>query len=328
MSERVIVAGDIGGTHTRLGLFLVEGNELRKIREERYPSASFPSLEAALARFLEGQPAPLAAALGVPGAVHNGRARATNLPWVIEALSISSKFQIPRVTLLNDLAANALGISRLGSADILELQAGEPGAVGNRCVVSPGTGLGQAGLFWDGSRHQVWACEGGHADFAPLDEEAADLLAWLRRRLRGRVSVERVVSGSGLSNIYAFLRETGRYVETPEVAAEMTANGIGVAVSMFDGRCPLCTATMDIFTRHLAAEAGNFALKAMALGGVYLGGGIPAKILPRLRRPEFLETFCAKGRMESLMRSMPVRVILNDQAALLGAAQAAMELLK
>ncbi|MCX7869361.1 MAG: glucokinase, partial [Terrimicrobiaceae bacterium] len=129
-----------------------------------------------------------------------------------------------------------------------------------------------------------------------------------------------------LANIYAFLRDTGRFAETPELAAEVAADGTGAAVSMFDGRCPLCTATMDIFTRHLAAEAGNFALKTMAEGGVYLGGGIPAKILPRLRRPEFLATFNDKGRMESLMRSMPVRVILNDRAALLGAAQAAVEL--
>ena len=322
----LLLAGDVGGTKTRLGLFSKDHGGLHLVAEKSFASADFPSLEAVAEKFLEGQPTPDAAAFGVPGAVRKGCAKATNLPWLLQAQALARRLGIAHVSLLNDLAANALGISQLAPEDLVELQAGEPGAMGNRCVVSPGTGLGQAGLFWDGWRHRVWACEGGHSDFAPCDAEGAELLAWLSRRFPGHVSVERVVSGTGLANIYAFFLETGRYSEIPEVAAKVAALGTGAAVSLFDGQCPLCTATLDLFTRHLAAEVGNFALKTMALGGVYLGGGIPVKILPRLRRPEFLETFQAKGRLRSLMEAMPVRVILNDRAALLGAAQVASEL--
>lgn len=206
------------------------------------------------------------------------------------------------------------------------IQKGAPDAEGNRCVVSPGTGLGEGGLFWDGKKHRVWACEGGHTDFAPRNELEIAMLEYLIKQY-GHVSYERVASGMGIENIYKFLRDTERGKELPKVAAEMKDGDVGVVISRHAelGDCPMCVQTVEIFLSCLGAEAGNMALKSMATGGVYLGGGIPAKMLSQIKSVGFTHAFNDKGRLSGLLQSMPVKVILNDQAALLGAARYALD---
>ena len=323
----LILAGDIGGTKANIALFHVVGRKLSLVREQRYPSGGYPGLNAILREFLADEHQPiLAAGFGIPGVVSNGRAKPTNLSWGVDAEEISVEFGIPHVQILNDLAANACGIAHLPAGDFAIVQRGAPHATGNRCVVSPGTGLGEAGLFWDGHRHLVWACEGGHTDFAPRNELEIALLEYLIKQFV-HVSAERVASGMGIENIYKFLRETGRGTELPAVAQAMKTENAGVVISRFAdaGECPMCAKTLDIFVSCLGAEASNMALKTMATGGVFLGGGIPVKLLPHIQSVAFLHAFNDKGRLSSLMENTPVFVILNDQAALLGAAYSALE---
>jgi glucokinase len=236
---------------------------------------------------------------------------------------------IKKVAVLNDLASTAYGLSTLHQTDLATLQAGSGSNAGNQCVIAPGTGLGEAGLFWDGSRHHPWACEGGHADFAPTDDLQRELLDYLRREF-GRVSFERVVSGMGITNIYRFLRDTGHGTENPIVAQEMVEMDPAGVIDRHaaDGSCPLCRSTMDLFIQTLGAEASNLALKTMATGGVFLAGGIPPKILKLLRRPLFLESFLNKGRLRSVLETMPLHVVLNDETALLGSGRRALRLLE
>jgi len=303
---------------------------LELLRNKRYVSAEFDSLNAIALRFLgKGDEKIHSACFGVPGPVRNNRAQPTNLKWEVDALTLRADLGIASVHLLNDLAANAYGITELAETDFVTLQDGLKNASGNRCVVSPGTGLGEAGLFWDGHKYRVWACEGGHADFAPRSEIENELLAYLQTRF-GHVSNERIISGQGLTNIYAFLRDTAKFPQLPEVAEEMKTTDIAKVITKHaeDGSCPMCMQTVEIFAHCLAMEAGNFALRAMATGGVYLGGGVPAKLIWKLKAPAFREAFNAKGRLEPLMESMPVKVILNDQAALLGAARYAFDMLE
>jgi len=326
-SSHLILAGDIGGTKSHIALFRVVGCKLSLVREQRYPSANYPGLNAILREFLGATPPPiLAAGFGIPGVVSNGRAKPTNLSWGVDAGEISAEFDIPHVAVLNDLAANAHGIAQLHADDFAVVQEGIHGASGNRCVVSPGTGLGQAGLYWDGHRHHVWACEGGHSDFAPRNELEIALLEYLIKQF-GHVSAERVVSGMGIENIYKFLRDTGRGTELTAVAEEMKSRDAGAVISKHaeDGSCPMCAKTLDIFVGCLGAEASNMALKTMATGGVFLGGGIPVKLLHRIQSVSFVHAFNDKGRLSSLMEHTPVLVILNDQAALLGAAHSALD---
>lgn len=326
-SSQYILAGDIGGTKANIATFRVVGRELVVVRNQRFPSASYPGLNAILREYLADDERPiLGAAFGIPGPVNDGRAKPTNLSWGVDAREISEEFEIPHVGLLNDLAANAYGISHLKPEDFAIIQKGAPDAAGNRCVVSPGTGLGEAGLYWDGNRHHVWACEGGHTDFGPRNALEMALLEYLMKQF-GHVSVERIVSGMGIENIYKFLRETGRGKELPAVAAEMKNTDPNRVISKYaaSGACPMCVQTLEIFSGCLGAEASNMALKTMALGGVFLGGGLPAKLLSHIQSVGFLHAFNDKGRLSSLLENTPVMVILNDQTALLGAAYYAFE---
>ncbi len=326
-----ILAGDIGGTKTNLAILravVEKGHEDLLIeRNERYSSGAYPSLNAIIREFLGDEPVHLACAgFGVPGPVKDGRVKATNLNWGVDAAEIAADLKIHTVQVLNDLAANAYGISELRPSDFAVIQDGDPQAVGNRCVVSPGTGLGEAGLFWDGKKHLVWACEGGHTDFAPRSEVENGLLEYLQKHY-GHVSVERIVSGMGILNIYNFLRDSGRGKELPQVKEAMQENDPGKVISEFakSGKCRMCKETLEIFVSCLGAETGNMALKSMSLGGVYLGGGIPTKMLDDIKGVGFLHSFNSKGRLQSLMESIPIKVILNDQAALLGAARYAVD---
>jgi len=268
-------------------------------------------------------PRPDVACFGIAGPVHNGRVETSNLPWIIEQSKLAKQIQLPATLLINDLEANAWGIGGLMPEDLTSLNQVGP-AVGNQAVIAPGTGLGEAGLFWDGSRHQVYACEGGHADFAPRGELQIELLRFLRARF-GHVSYERILSGPGLLNGYEFLRDQQKGKESPELAAAMKQGDAAAAISgaAMTGTDPLAEQALDLWIRVYGAEAANLALKAMATGGLFLAGGITPKILSKLQGPLFMQAFLDKGRMRPLVESMPVHVVTNDKAGLLGAARCA-----
>ena len=330
----LILAGDLGGTNFRVSLFRRESADEEPVRlsSAKFRSSEHRSLEEMARLFLADHPQDFpvsAACFGVPGPNVAGIVKPVNLGWTIDTGALPSLLGIPRVSVLNDLEATAYGLSALRQSDLATLQAGSGSRAGNRCVIAPGTGLGEAGLFWDGQAHTPWACEGGHADFAPTDDLQNDLLDHLRKRF-GRVSCERVISGQGIANIYGFLRDTGRGTEIPEVAREILQGDPAAVIDRHaaDDSCGLCRATMDLFSQALGAEASNMALKTMATGGVFLGGGIPPKLLSLLRRPLFLESFLNKGRMRALLETMPLHVVLNDETALLGAAARAFRLLE
>lgn len=319
----LILAGDIGGTSARLACFDVEEGRLRADKAERFASRDHSGLEEIVRLFIDAHHLPVSqAAFGIPGPVRAGEVITPNLPWVVSRAGVARELGIDAVWLLNDLEANAYGISVLEPRDFAEINAGIPDARGNIAVVSAGTGLGQAGAIWDGTRLHPFASEGGHADFAPRDELEAELLNHLRVRM-GHVSWERVVSGPGLCHLYEFLRDTGRGAEQPWVRERMQGGDPAAVISEagLSKDCELCARALDLFVSLYASEAGNFALKMLATGGVYLGGGIAPKIARKLQAPAFMRSFSAKGRMRELLESIPVRVILNEAAALLGAAR-------
>jgi len=327
----LVLAGDLGGTNFRVGVFR-DGPEMQRLHFAKFRSADHHSLEQMVRLFLGGislESPVQAACFGVPGPNVAGIVVASNLGWKIDTHALPRLLGIQKIAVLNDLESTAYGLSALQKTDLTTLQAGTGSNAGNQCVIAPGTGLGEAGLFWDGSQHHPWACEGGHADFAPTDDLQRELLDHLRREF-GRVSFERVVSGMGIANIYRFLKQVGRGLENPVVAQEMVEQDPAAVIDRHaaDGTCALCRTTMDLFVQALGAEASNMALKTMATGGVFLAGGIPPKILPLLRRPLFLESFLNKGRLRSLLETIPLHVVLNDEAALLGSARRAFLLLE
>ncbi|MFQ5693002.1 MAG: glucokinase [Nitrospinota bacterium] len=321
--RRVILAGDIGGTSTRLAVFHLDGGQWKPLAVHVYSSRAHESLHQIVTeRFREGDRPVRRACFGVAGPVRRGRSETPNLPWVVDARRLAEALGLKTVHLINDLEANAYGIAALGPEDFAVLNEGDPEPTGNAALISAGTGLGEAGLRWRDGRHEPFPSEGGHADFAPRNEVEIELLRYLLREF-GHASYERVLSGPGLRTISRCLRDTGRGEDTAGVAERMREEDPAAVISeaALEGRCGLCAKAMDLFVSVYGAEAGNLALKVLASGGVFLGGGIAPKILPKLKEPAFLEAFTAKGRMRGLLEAVPVRVILNDQAALLGAAR-------
>jgi glucokinase len=321
----MILAGDVGGTSTRLGFFEAVGGRLRPVAEQTYRSREHTGLDEIVGAFVAARDLkPAHACFGIAGPVRQGVARTPNLPWVVDAARLASGLGLGEVVLLNDLEANAYGVWELAPADFAVLNAGAPGAAGNAAIISAGTGLGEAGFYWDGRQHRPFACEGGHADFAPRNDVEAELLLHLWKKL-GHVSYERVLSGPGLYLLYEFLRDSGRGPEGPRVRERMRHEDPSAVVSQeaLAGSCGLCVQALDLFVSLYGAEAGNLALKILTTGGVYVGGGIAPKILPKLQGGAFLEAFVSKGRMRPLLEAIPVRVILNDKTALLGAARCA-----
>ena len=319
----MILAGDIGGTNARLAVFDVVDGHFSLISASVFPSREYTSLDEIVSRFVRtANVHPQAACFGVAGPVRNGRVEASNLPWIIESKRLAEELDLKKALLINDLEANAWGIAFLDPADLVSLNQVKGTPVGNQAVISAGTGLGEAGMYWDGTKHHVFACEGGHADFAPRNELETELLRYLRVRF-GHVSYERIVSGPGLVNVFNFLRDTGRGVEPQWLADEMLHSDPAAAISRaaIDGKCGLSEQALDLFVSIYGAEAGNLALKIMATGGIYLGGGIAPKMLPKLAGPLFMEGFLSKGRMQHLLEAIPVKVITNDKVALLGAAR-------
>ena len=302
------IAGDIGGTHTRLALF--DPSMAAPVAVEVYSSRDHDGLEPMLREFLSAHPAQVErACFGVAGPVSNGHVQTTNLAWPVDARSIAAMLGRDRVGLVNDLVANAYGIAELGPDDVATLHVGDPAVGGNAAVISAGTGLGEAGLFFDGFRHHVFASEGGHTDFGPRTDAEVALRAHLAEN-HPHVSYERVCSGMGLVAINAFL-------------GGASTDAAVITSAALDGSDPVCVRALEMMIEIYGAEAGNLALKLLATGGVYVGGGIAPKILPKLRDGAFMAAFTAKGRFADLLARVPVHVILNDRTALLGAARLA-----
>ena len=320
----MILAGDIGGTKTNIAFF-EDGGRPKVVAQQTFPSREHAGLEEIVGQFISHHALRVRhAAFGVAGPVRNGRCEATNLPWVVDAATLAAELGIRDVWVINDLEASAYGIAALAPTDLVTISSGAADAAGNAAIIAAGTGLGEAGLYWDGRTHHPFATEGGHANFGAGDAVEAELLHWLSAQF-GHVSWERLVSGPGLLNIYRFLRDTGRGEEPAWLAEEMRAEDPAAVISRAaqSGKSPLCLEALDRFMGLYGSEAGNLALKTMATGGVYVGGGIAPKNLDKLKDGTFMKRFVAKGRMQKLLEAMPVNVILNDKTALLGAARCA-----
>jgi glucokinase len=322
----MILAGDVGGTKVHLALYnMIEGH-LVPLRDEKFPAHEFTGLETVIERFLstgtEDKASITAACFGVPGPVRDGRLKLTNLPWTLDCRELEQALGIPHIFLINDLEANGYGIRQLAPDKIFTLHAGDPKATGHQGLIAAGTGLGQALLIWDGKTHTPIPSEGGHCDFAARSNREISLLEHLRKDLNGRVSWERVVSGIGIQNIYTFLRDVEEIEEPKWLRDRMKAEDPNAVIGLCaeDGSSSLCFETMNLFSSAYGAETGNIALKVLATGGMYLGGGIAPKILQTLQNGFFTQAFLDKGRLSPLLQSIPVRVILDDTCALLGAA--------
>jgi glucokinase len=318
----MILAGDAGGTNTRLALVAFEGKGLKVAALDIFPSRAYSDLDSIVRAFMKEHNAPVdRACIGVAGPVRQGRCETPNLAWVVDAHRLAAETGLPSVALINDLEANAYGISQLAPGDFAVLSEGKPDPEGNAALIAAGTGLGEAGLVRTGGRLRPFPSEGGHSDFAPRNRLEMDLLAYMLERYE-HVSFERIVSGPGLANIYGFLRDTG-CGEEPEWLRDRLSREDPAAViseAALAGKSALCGKALDLFVSLYGAEAGNLALKIKATGGLFVGGGIAPKIIRKLQDSTFMTSFVAKGRMRHFLEAVPVRVILNDQTALLGAA--------
>jgi glucokinase len=317
----MILAGDIGATKTALALFEATGSSLRLARHAEFVSHDYPSLEAILGEFMPA-PGPTVldrACFGVAGPVENGIAHLTNLPWVVDEQALLAALRTPSVSVINDLQAAAYGMLFVDPTKFAVLHAAPVPDHATVAVIAPGTGLGEALLFWDGERYHAVASEGGHADFAPKTDQEIELLRCLRQRF-GHVSYERILSGDGIANVYAFLRKDD---SEPAWLAERLAHGdrnAAITEIALAGQDRVCVEAVDMFCAILGAEASNLALKGLATGGVIIGGGIAPKILPALRRGGLIARFTDKGRFSDWAGKLYLRVALDPRAPLIGAA--------
>jgi glucokinase len=321
----MILAGDIGGTNARLALFDVRNGHFNLVTATIFPSRNYSGLDQIVSEFVQTSGVrPAQACFGVAGPVTNGEVETSNLPWKIQSRRLADELKINKALLINDLEATGWGVGALSTDDLVALTQ-IPSTAGNQALIAAGTGLGEGGLYWDGQRHHVFASEGGHCDFAPVNDLQVELFRYLHAR-HGHVSCERVLSGPGLVNIFEFLRDSGRGKVPGWLSAEMKVMDPAAAISAaaMDAKCPMSEQAMDIFVSIFGAEAGNLGLKLKATGGVFLAGGIAPKILPKLATALFLDAFLSKGRLRHLMEVMPVKVIINDKLALLGAARCAL----
>lgn len=327
----MLVTGDIGGTKTSLALYTLDRGPRDAIAQKTYPSNEYPSLEVLVRKFLEETGyEPSFGTFGVPGPVVEGRSQVTNLPWVVEEEKLKYALNFRAVALLNDLEAISNSIPVLEDDDLHVINDVEPVEGGSKGVVAPGTGLGEGFLVWDGKGYTSCRSEGGHATFSPMDELQTDLMRFLMKRF-GHVSCERVCSGLGIPNIYDFLKETGFSPEPEWLAKELEDAEDRTPVilqSAGDDSCELCSETLRLFVSILGGEAGNLGLKVMATGGMYLGGGIPPRIIPALEKGDFMEAFCGKGRLGAVLERVPVYVMIHPQVALLGSARYGLEMMK
>lgn len=308
----VYLIGDIGGTKTHLALY-----DGKVLSDQKFSSGDYDCLAAIAKEFLANGEKIEKACFGIAGPVRNGRCQATNLPWVIDAVDLGKELGVECVYLLNDLEANAWGINALSEDQLYTLNKGDD-VKGNCALISAGTGLGEAGIYYSGAEHRPFATEGGHADFAPRSDLEVELLCYLRELFKGHVSYERILSGPGLGNIYRFLVDKKGY---DDVLGPVDDKNLPKLISDkgLEERGCACQEALEIFVDLYGAEAGNVALKFLTLGGIYIGGGIAPKILPAIQKGPFMKSFYSKGRFEALLKSVPVRVILEENTALLGA---------
>jgi glucokinase len=325
----MILAGDVGGTKVDLALYEFSKGHLVPVREQRYAAKEFTGLEKIVKKFLEEagltgskRASVVAACFGVPGPVRHGRLKLTNLPWELDSRKMAIDLKIDNVYLINDLEANAHGIPELSADQIFTLSAGDPGASGNRGLISAGTGLGEALLVWNGHTHVPLASEGGHSDFAARNDDEIELLRYLRKEIQGRVSYERVISGMGLTSLYNFCRDVKKMEEPAWLKERLETEDPNAVIGELgeNGKSELCAKALDMFVSAYGAEAGNLALKILAVGGMYLGGGMAPKLLRKMKDGGFMRAFVDKGRLSELLIQTPVRIILESRAALMGAA--------
>jgi len=321
----MILAGDVGGTKVHLALYNFVGGKLVAVRDHKYPASQYASLDDVVKAFLtdpEEKKQIVAATFGCPGPVKDGRLKLTNLPWTLDTRLLTQSLGIEHIFLINDLEANGYGIPELAPESLFTLHAGDAGAVGHQGLIAAGTGLGEALLIWDGKKHRPIPSEGGHCDFAPRNDREIALFNYLRRMLNGRVSFERVIAGIGIKNVYDFLRDVEKLDEPGWLKQRLATEDPNAVIGQCaeDGSSSICFETMKIVASVYGAETGNIALKVLATGGMFLGGGIAPKILKTLQNGAFTQAFLDKGRLSPLLQSIPVRVILDDTCALLGAA--------
>jgi len=328
----MLIAGDIGGTKTDLAIYSMESGPHAPLAQAQFHSADYPSLQAMVSEFLAQVKVPVAyASFDVAGPVIDGHVKTTNLPWVMDEISLAKDLHLKSVHLMNDLEAVARAVPVLRAIDLVTLNEGQRVARGTIAVIAPGTGLGESFLTWNGSQYLAHSSEGGHSDFAPTDERQIHLLEYLLQRF-DHVAVERVCSGIGVPNIYEYLRDAEHIPVRPEVAqliasAKDHTKAIVEAASDPNNPSELCRATIKMLASILASEAGNLALKVLATGGVYLAGGVALHMLGALKEPQFMEAFARKGRFKDLMGRIPVHVI-TARAALVGAASFGLETYK
>ena len=327
MNHPIFLAADIGATKTNICLYTFSGRLTVYSPTVQFKTAGFSGPEALLAEFLTGRRETVSfCILGVPGPVDNGRAKVTNLPWVIDEEKIQRDLNVTMVRLINDLEATTYALTELKPGDSVTLNAAKKDVFGNRAIIAPGSGLGESFLTWDGEKYTAFASEGGHGDFAPNSVIECDLLLYLQKKY-GHVSYERVCSGQGIKNIYRFLKdqkvekEPAWLTENFESAETDPVPLIIEAALNTERPCPICVKTITLFSAVLGAEAGNLGLRVLAKGGVYLAGGLPARVLPFLKEKAFLYAFQQKGRMRDLIKEIPLHVITNPEAGLIGAAR-------
>ena len=322
----MILAGDVGGTKCNLALFEEKAGQLTPVFQKRFPSKGFAEFDLLVAEFLRESAGSAAgkqiraAGFGVAGPVVQNHVKATNLPWVVDGASLAKIIGLPRVVLLNDLAATAHSLNLLPPTDFCVLNAGMPVAGATRALLAAGTGLGQAFLVWDGARYRPYPSEGGHTDFAPHTEPQIELLRFMKRRYP-QVSWELILSGRGFRTIHEFIDPAVRHAsfDDPDADPAPEITRLGLA-----NTCPVCAATLDLWTQIYGAEAGNLALKVLALGGVFVAGGIAVKILDKMKDGTFLRSFVDKWKFEKLLTNIPVSIVLNESAPLIGAAHEAL----
>ncbi len=324
----MILAGDIGGTKTNVALFQTNGSEVGPvIRQQKFPSGSYDSLEAILKDFLGETKIQISGAcFGIAAPVIEGSAKTPNLNWIVRADSLAGLLEIDRVGLINDLEATARGIPALKDAQLLTLNTGEAKYDGHRALIAAGTGLGMAGIFYRDGRYHPLASEGGHSDYAPHDTVEIELLQYLKGKFGPHVSWERVLSGPGLFNVYCFLRDRGDLEEPAWFAEQINSGDKTAAVSRaaLANQSELAVKALGMFVAAYGAMAGNLALLMMATGGLYVGGGIAPKISEKLKDGSFMKAFTDKGRLRSVLTRIPVHIILEDKTALFGAARVAL----
>ena len=323
----IVLAADIGGTKINLALCGFKNNSPQILSSAKYHSKDYTTIEVVIKEFLAANNSlkPTAICIGAAGPVHDNKVAFTNLSWQVDGAEIARETGIKNVAIINDLEATAYGIACLDTHDFYNLQTGDKNVKGNIAIVAPGTGLGEAGMYFDGQSYHPFATEGGHTGFSPTTEIDIELLQYLQQQNKV-VSCEHVVSGPGIFSIYQFLRDI-KNMDEPQWLTEAFLTGDKTATiskAAIENKAKICVQTMQLFVKYLAQETTNLVLKFKATGGVYLGGGIPPKILPLLQQTTFLETFRQCDRMEELINSTPINVVLNDQAALLGAANFAL----